>query len=61
MSFRLHDDVIPYVFGANGQDKPMSKYQDGSPKVFEVVGSNIIYDGAVWQELTLIEKNQENT
>lgn len=58
MSFRLHDEVIPYVFGANGQDNPMSKYQDGTAKVFEVVGSNIIYDGAVWQELTLLEKKQ---
>lgn len=58
MSFRLHDKVIPYVFGANGQDQPMSKHQDGSPKVFEVTGSNIIYDGAVWQELTLLEKKQ---
>lgn len=56
MSFRLHDEVIPYVFGADGKDKPMSKYQDGSAKVFEVVGSNIIYDGAVWQELNLLEK-----
>ena len=61
MSFRLHDEVIPYVFGANNEDKPMSRYQDGTAKVFEVVGSNIIYDGAVWQELTLLEKNQENT
>ena len=61
MSFRLHDEVIPYVFGANGQDQPMSRYQDGTEKVFEVVGSNIIYDGAVWQELTLLEKKQENT
>ena len=56
MSFRLHDEVIPYVFGANGQDQPMSHYQDGKPKVFEVVGSNIIYDGAVWQEISLQEK-----
>lgn len=56
MSFRLHDEVIPYVFGANGQDQPMSKNQNGTAKVFEVVGSNIIYDGAVWQELTLLEK-----
>lgn len=55
MSFRLHDEVIPYVYGADGKDKPMSKNQDGSAKVFEVVGSNIIYDGAVWQELTLQE------
>jgi hypothetical protein len=61
MSFRLHDEVIPYVFGANRQDQPMSRYQDGLPKVFEVVGSNIIYDGAVWQELTLLEKSQRNS
>ena len=60
MSFRLHDEVIPYVYGADGKDKPMSKKQDGSAKVFEVVGSNIIYDGAVWQELTLLEKTQNN-
>lgn len=60
MSFRLHDEVIPYVYGADGKDKPMSKTQDGSAKVFEVVDSNIIYDGAVWQELTLLEKTQNN-
>lgn len=53
MSFRLHDEVIPYVYGADGKDKPMSKKQDGSAKVFEVVGSNIIYDGAVWQEFDI--------
>lgn len=56
MSFRLHDEVIPYIYSANGEDVPMSKKQDGTRKVFEVVGSNIIYDGAVWQELTLQEK-----
>lgn len=61
MAFNIHDEVIPMVFGADGKDKPMSKYQDGSPKVFEVTGSNIIYDGAVWQELTLLEKKQEIT
>jgi hypothetical protein len=55
MSFRLHDQVIPKVMGADGTDRPMSKYKSGNPKVFEVVGSNIIYDGAVWQELTLQE------
>lgn len=55
MSFALHDKVIPYVLGADGIDVPMSRKQDGSPKVFEVVGTNIIYDGAVWQELRLLE------
>lgn len=55
MSFHLHDQVIPMVYGYDGNDRTMSKYQDGSRKVFEVVGSNIFYDGAVWQELTLQE------
>lgn len=55
MIFRIHDKVIPMVFGANGQDRPMSNYKDGSPKVFEVVGTEMIYDGAVWQKLFLQE------
>jgi hypothetical protein len=61
MTFALHDEVVPMIYGADHQDKPMSKYQDGTPKVFEVVGSNIIYDGAIWQELTLLEKSQQIT
>ena len=60
MVFEKGDDVIPYIYGADGKDRPMSKNKDGSAKVFEVVGSNIIYDGAVWQELTLLEKTQNN-
>ena len=55
MVFRLHDEVIPMVYSANGVDVPMSRHQYGLPKVFEVTGSNMIYDGAVWQELTLLE------
>lgn len=55
MIFDLHSQVTPMVMGADGTDRPMSKYKSGNPKVFEVVGSNIIYDGAVWQELTLQE------
>ena len=58
MSFHLHDKVIPMVYGYDGKDRPMSKYQNGNGKVFEVVGSNIFYDGAVWQELTLQEVSQ---
>jgi hypothetical protein len=46
------------VYGANGQDRPMSLYQNGSPKVFKVLGTNIFYDGAVWQELSLQELAQ---
>ena len=55
MSFKLYDQVIPMVYGADGKDRPMSTYQDGSPKVFQVLGTNIYYDGAVWQELSLQE------
>lgn len=55
MCFRMYDIVEPYVFGANGQDKPLSRNKDGSPKQFQVLGVKPIYDGAVWQELTLQE------
>ena len=55
MSFKLYDQVIPMVYGADGKDRPMSLYQDGTPKVFQVLGSKIYYDGAVWQELSLQE------
>lgn len=55
MSFKMYDQVIPMVYGADGKDRPMSLYQDGAPKVFQVLGSKIYYDGAVWQELSLQE------
>lgn len=55
MSFQNHDLVIPYVFGADGKDKPMSRYSSGKPKVFEVVSTRKFFDGAVWQELNLLE------
>lgn len=56
--FEIGDEVIPMVFGADGVDRPMSRYKDGAQKVFNVVGTKFIYDGAVWQELTLQEKTQ---
>lgn len=55
MSFQNHDLVIPYVFGADGKDKAMSRYSSGKPKVFEVVSTRKFFDGAVWQELNLLE------
>lgn len=55
ITFKIGDIVIPYVYGADGQDYPMSKYQNGQPKQFRVCGAKKIYDGAVWQELTLQE------
>lgn len=55
MSFRLYDEVIPMLFNYDGRDVPMSRKKDGSTKTFIVVGSNIFYDGAVWQKLSLQE------
>ena len=54
MSFKLYDQVIPMVYTNDG-DVPMSLCKDGTPKVFQVLGSKIYYDGAVWQELSLQE------
>jgi hypothetical protein len=56
-----HSRVIPMVLDSNGNDVAMSKYLDGSDKVFDVVGVSVIYDGAIWQELTLQEVAQSNT
>jgi hypothetical protein len=55
MSFRIYDQVIPMVYNNLGQDEPMSKLKNGSPKVFQVLGRRIFYNGAVWQELYLQE------
>lgn len=55
MTFSVGDRVVPHIMGAQGSDAPMSQDQYGSAKAFEVVGTNIYYDGAVWQELTLQE------
>lgn len=55
MTFVEGDVVIPYIMGANGYEEPISAYNDGTAKSFQVVGTNIYYDGAVWQELTLQE------
>lgn len=53
--YQIGDEVIPMVYGEDGKDRPMSLYKDGTKKVFRVVGTKFIYDGAVWQELTLQE------
>lgn len=59
MSFKIYDQVIPMVYGADGKDHPMSLLKDGSAKVFQVLGTKIYYDGAVWQELSLQELTQK--
>lgn len=55
MCFSIGDEVIPMVYGVDGKDYPMSTYQNGTAKVFQVLGTKIYYDGAVWQELSLQE------
>lgn len=55
MIFSIGDIVVPYLFGANEQEKPISIDTAGNPKKFEVKGVKMIYDGAIWQELSLRE------
>lgn len=57
MHFENYDEVIPMVFGANSQDRPMSLTKQNAKKVFTVIDNKIIYDGAIWQKLILLEKN----
>lgn len=59
MCFEIGDKIIPMVYGADGNDYPMSRYQDGTPKVFQVLGTRNFYDGAVWQELYLQELDKQ--
>lgn len=54
MTFQEHDIVMPMVYTNKG-DVPMSLNQDGSAKEFQVVQVEMVYDGAVWQKLTLQE------
>lgn len=56
MCFENRDIVVPYICNAQGADIPMSFTKSGEPKAFEVIGTRIYSDGAVWQELTLLEK-----
>lgn len=55
MCFDIYDEVIPMKMDYRGEDVPMSRNQDTTPKVFKVLATRIYYDGAVWQELTLQE------
>lgn len=48
----LHDIVLPL---ADNENTPISINRKGKPKLFEVIGRKMIYDGAVYQELTLQE------
>ena len=54
MVIPLHSEVVPLVLGAKGEE-PLSRYTNGLPKIFKVLGRNIIYDGELMQELHLQE------
>lgn len=55
MCFGIGDIVVPYVRNEYGSDAPLSSNEDGYAKTFKVVDVEFIYDGAVWQDLNLIE------
>ena len=56
MTIHIGDTVIPYIKGADGNDKPMSYYMDkATPKEFLAIGKGITADGEILQELTLQE------
>ena len=57
MFFKIDDKVIPYVYSSRGE-VPVASYLDGTPKVFAVTGVSFLNDGAVWQELDLLEEAQ---
>lgn len=61
MIFEMYDIVIPYKQGfVNGvqQDVPLSKYPNGEPKQFQVLGVKPHTRGVLRQELTLQEISQ---
>ena len=61
MIFEMYDIVIPYKQGfVNGvqQDVPLSKYPNGEPKQFQVLGVKPHTNGVLRQELTLQEISQ---
>ena len=57
MTFEIGDWVIPMVKNPNSptKDMPMSKKSDRTAKPFRVVGIDFVYNGAVWQKLSLQE------
>lgn len=57
MTFDIGDIVIPHKFNAQGVDEAISVYNDGTPKKFEVVSVEMIYDGATMQKINAQETN----
>lgn len=55
MTFTIGDIVVPYKRNAVGQDVPVSTNSSGEAKEFRVCKVEIVFDGAIWQNLTLVE------
>lgn len=56
MTFDNGMTVIPMIRSPQGVDVPMSVYSSsGNAKKFRIVGISMIYDGAVWQQITIKE------
>lgn len=55
MLFSIGDIVVPYIFGANGKEIPMSKYKDGLPKQFKIIKSGVQYAGSPRSEILIQE------
>ena len=55
MLFELFDEVSPNVYTNNG-DEPLTQDAEGNTKTYDVSRVKIEYDGACWQELSLLEK-----
>lgn len=53
--FDLYDEVVPMKYTNTG-DKPMSLDSKGNAKVFKVLGTELKYDGGLYQILHLQEK-----
>lgn len=53
MFFAIGEEVIPYVNRVNG-DEPLSRYESFTKK-FRIQNIKLINDGAIWQELDLLE------
>lgn len=59
MTFHIGDIVIPYIYGADHKDKPMSLNKDGTPKQFKVISKGLPTNGAIFQRLVLQEYTEQ--
>lgn len=55
-TFKLHEQVIPYIYQGLGlPELPISTKKNGEPKVFEIIGREISYEGVPLQKITILE------